>query len=164
MVYMVYIGIDPGLDGALAVSDSPGNLRVLDTPTLIVAGKKNRRDYDIPMMCDYLTKAMVSPPAYCRVGIESVHSMPDQGVASSFNFGKGFGIWLGLVVALKMPYDLIIPQRWKKVMLDGMGKEKDASRLRAQQLFPTSELSLKKHHGRADALLIMEFLRRQCSQ
>lgn len=160
---MIFIGIDPGLDGALAVLADSGETWLFDTPTLTVAGVKNRRDYDIPQMKNYLAKMLAVPSMNCRVAIESVHSMPEQGVASSFNFGKGFGIWLGLVVALRMPYDLITPQKWKKTMLDGMGKEKDASRLRAQQLFPGADLSLKRHHGRADALLIAEFLRRSMS-
>jgi crossover junction endodeoxyribonuclease RuvC len=43
------------------------------------------------------------------------------------------------------------------------GADKDASRLMAQQLFPTlvSELKRKKDHGRADAVLLAEWLRRQ---
>jgi hypothetical protein len=45
-------------------------------------------------------------------------------------------------------------------MLDGQGKDKDAARFKAQALFPQIELHLKKHDGRADALLIAEFARR----
>jgi len=46
-----------------------------------------------------------------------------------------------------------------------MGKEKDASRLKAIQLFPlsASNLSRKKDHGRADALLIAAYYRRKTS-
>jgi crossover junction endodeoxyribonuclease RuvC len=54
----------------------------------------------------------------------------------------------------------VTPQRWKKTMLDGQGKDKDAARFKAQALFPQIELHLKKHDGRADALLIAEFARR----
>ena len=37
-----------------------------------------------------------------------------------------------------------------------MAKGKDASRVKAMQLFPLAakDLSLKKHHGRADALMM----------
>jgi hypothetical protein len=45
-------------------------------------------------------------------------------------------------------------------MLYGLPKGKDTGRLRAQQLFPTADLKFKKHHGRSDALLIAEYLRR----
>lgn len=48
-------------------------------------------------------------------------------------------------------------------MMNGQGKDKDGSRLVAMRLFPeaSDRLHLKKHHGRADALLIAEFLRQQ---
>jgi hypothetical protein len=44
-----------------------------------------------------------------------------------------------------------------------MKTEKDESRLKALQLFPqcADNLKLKKHHGRAEALLMAEYLRRQ---
>ena len=152
----VFIGIDPGLKGAVGIIDEHGILiEVVDTPVLSV-GKKN--DYQVIEMVkifepykDKISKAV----------LEKVHSMPKQGVVSSFNFGKGFGIWQGILSALKIPYDLVTPQRWKGQMMDGMGKEKDASRLRAQQLFPEAELNKKKHVDRAEALLMAEFLRRK---
>jgi hypothetical protein len=94
------------------------------------------------------------------VFIEKVHSMPKQGVASSFNFGMGFGLWQGVVVGLNLPMEMVTPQRWQKEMLAGMQGGKEASIIRAQELFPDAELHLKKHHGRADALLIAEYGRR----
>jgi hypothetical protein len=47
-------------------------------------------------------------------------------------------------------------------MMGGMGKEKEASRVRAGQLWPQLHGKLgAKHKGRADALLIGEFGRRE---
>lgn len=156
---MNYIGIDPGLDGAVAVIDVVFNrVRLLDVPTLSVGTK---REYDAAGMAALLRE--FEPDNFGGVAvIESVHSMPEQGVASSFAFGKGLGIWLGILAALQIPHELVTPQRWKKTVMDGMAKEKDASRQRAIQLFPAAaaDLKLKKHHGRADALLMAEFKRR----
>ena len=48
---MIYIGIDPGLSGAVGVIDDtaefPENLRVqvFDTPTVLVEGEKTKRKY-----------------------------------------------------------------------------------------------------------------------
>jgi crossover junction endodeoxyribonuclease RuvC len=44
-----------------------------------------------------------------------------------------------------------------------IGKDKDASRIIAVQLFPqmAMELKLKKYNGRAEALLLAEYLRRK---
>lgn len=157
---MIFVGIDPGLDGAVALIEVDGIganvIGAVDVPTLDV-GKK--RDYNIAGMVAIFTE-LTGETLYAA--LESVHSMPKQGVASSFNFGRGLGIWEGLLAGLSIPYTKVAPQRWKKVMMDGMPKEKDASRLRAIQLFPAvaSDLGLKKHHGRADALLMAEWLRR----
>ena len=161
---MFYIGIDPGLDGAVAAIDGcDGTVQFFDTPTLeVTGGKKTRRVYDVGAMAGCLRKFGDEDfvHRHCVCAVESVHSMPDQGTASSFTFGMGFGMWQGILSALKMPYTLVPPQRWKKAMMDGMGKEKDASRVVAMRLFPNADLHLKKHHGRADALLLAEYIRR----
>ena len=89
--------------------------------------------------------------------------MPEQGVTSTFSMGHGLGLWEGILSALGVPYQMVTPQAWKKAMMAGQEKEKDASRQVAMRLFPSTipKLSLKKHHGRSDALLIAEYLRRQ---
>lgn len=161
----VFIGIDPGLTGALACIDQDGRiLGVYDTPILTVTKNKGtRRELDRSRMVQIIGNIIRNlNDETVKVAIERVNSMPGQGVASSFTFGMGYGVWLGIVAAFKLPVDLVHPVRWKKVMLDGMGKDKDASRIRAQEMFaPYVDLNLKKHHGRADALLIAEWRRRQ---
>lgn len=164
-----FIGIDPGLDGAVCVIQDDGaeklHVGLFDTPTLNVGrGKVTKRDYAIPGMVALLEPAGGGRfGGRCSVALEAVHSMPGQGVASTFTFGKGFGVWLGILGALGLPYDLVPPQRWKASLMNGMGLDKDASRLRALQLYPqlADELKRKKDNGRADALLLAEYLRRQ---
>lgn len=154
------IGIDPGLSGAIAVINQDGNIELHDCPIFSI-GKKNK--YNPSQMAELL-RQYKEPEKTLLVGIEKVHSMHGQGVASTFTFGEGFGIWLGILAALGIPHELITPQSWKKSMMDGQGaKDKDTSRLLAMRLFPDAchQLQLKKHHGRADALLIAEFLRRK---
>jgi len=164
---MIYLGIDPGLDGAVAaISGNPGDLPpwvvALDTPT---AKDGTKRRYLVADMRQMVIKLCFGAGGMTKdhvvAAIERVHSMPSQGVASSFTFGEGFGLWQGVLAGLGIPFDLVTPQRWKKTLLDGASKEKDASRIRAQQIFPSVDLKLKKHHGRADALLIAEWRRRQ---
>lgn len=156
----VFIGIDPGLDGAVACICDDGYASVEDTPTMNVGrGKVTKRVYDSQGM---VARLIAIPWDSAHVVIEDVHSMPGQGVASTFTFGVGFGTWLGILAALKLPYDRVPPQRWKRAMLDGMGQGKDASRVRALQLFPwmASDLARKKDDGRAEALLMAEYARR----
>lgn len=159
---MITIGIDPGLGGAVACLGPDGRvLRLSDTPILTIDKNSSiRHEPDRVAMAHLIQDMIVVAQGNVRVAIEKVHSMPDQGAASGFSFGMGYGIWLGILAAYGLPTDLVPPQRWKKVMFDGMGKEKDASRIRAKELFPEADLSLRKHHGRGDALLIAEYRRR----
>ena len=153
----ISIGIDPGLDGAIIIRND-GEISIHDTPTLTIQnGKKKKRLCDAYGMA-HILKAYTGEDVH--VALEKVHSMPGQGVASMFSMGEGFGIWKGLIAMSGFKITLIPPQTWKKKMMNGMGKEKDAARLRALELFPGlyEELKLKKHHGRADALLISEYL------
>ena len=95
--------------------------------------------------------------------IEAVHSMPKQGVASSFSFGRGLGIWEGILSAYSIPYVKVSPQRWKKEMLADMPRDnKDSSRIAATRLFPNASdmLARKKDDGRAEALLMAAYAQR----
>ena len=159
---MFYIGVDPGLDGAVAILNATGSLCVIrDTPTLTIGGPRGkRREYNLRLM-----STLFPPAEECVVFIERVHSMPGQGVRSMWTMGFGSGAWLGILSALGIKYELVTPQRWQKVMLDGQGKGKDATRGQAMALFPSvaGQLNRKKDHGRADALLIAEYgLRSRC--
>lgn len=155
------IGIDPGFSGAIAVLD-PANDRthVYDMPTL-ESGK--RTEINLAQLVEILRSECRFDNGGVLVVLEKVGAMPKQGVSSTFRFGEGYGAIKGILAALAVPYELSTPQAWKRVMMNGMPKEKDASRLRAIQLFPDVDLSLKKHHGRADALLLAEYARRNAN-
>lgn len=158
---MIFMGIDPGLDGALAVflESMPAFVIPVTTITSKRSDGRNKRDYDVVAMSDAV-KVNIGMSRHVRVGIELVHAMPDQGVSSMFQMGRGLGVWEGIIAGCGLSYELIPPQRWKKVMLDGMGKDKEASRLKAIQLFPDVDLHRKADHNKAEALLIGEYMRR----
>jgi crossover junction endodeoxyribonuclease RuvC len=71
-----------------------------------------------------------------------------------FNFGRSAGIIEGVVAALEMPNTYVTPQTWTKAV--GRAAGKDASRMRAMELFPSQADLFKraKDDGRADAALI----------
>lgn len=146
---MIIIGIDPGLSGAIAVIDSNNkyNLMVCDMPVMPLS--KTKRQVNLATISKYLK---VWKPRY--VFLEQVHSMPKQGVASSFNFGMGYGGIQGVLYALDISFTLITPQKWKK-QFNLIGKDKKMSIPIAQQHFPNMEIG--KKDGRADALLIAEW-------
>ena len=159
---MTYIGIDPGLDGAVAVIGRGGRPQLFDAPssTVVKSGKK-RRMYDTLAMAAILREYATFhiPPL---ISLEAVHAMPGQGVTSMFSMGYGFGLWRGIIAAFGLPVELVTPRVWKNKMV-GVGTDKEASRLKAIDLFPgvAAQLKLKKHHGRAEALLIAEYMRRK---
>ena len=162
---MIYIGIDPGLSGAVGVINEslPETLvTVHDTPTLEVdSSGKVRNKYNTAAMA-LLLEPFSHPQHDVLVILEAVHSMPKQGVASSFTFGEGLGMWKGIISAFGLTLEMPSPQRWKKAIMADMGKDKDASRYKAIQLFPSiaSQLGRKKDDGRAEALLLAEYGRR----
>jgi crossover junction endodeoxyribonuclease RuvC len=78
--------------------------------------------------------------------------MPRQGVASSFAFGVVFGSILSVLQAMQIGIDLVTPATWKRAL--GLSSDKRASLDKARLLFPTADLHLAKHDGRAEALLL----------
>ncbi len=162
---IVFVGIDPGLSGAVAMvghgSVTGSGYRTWDAPT----AKDGKHTVLLPVEMKRILCLAAGAGHECVVFIEKVHAMPKQGVSSSFNFGTGFGLWIGICAGLGLRYELVTPQRWQKEMLAGMQGGKDASCIRAQELFPEADLkrgprSKKLHDGRADALLICEYGRR----
>lgn len=171
----VFMGIDPGNEGAIAVipEDLQSNqVEFHDTPLVIVkSGKKNKKVMNAPaarMMLDSIRRTH-GDEIYAV--IEKAIPMPSthgadrgtgMGVSSAFNYGKGVGVWIGLLTGLQIPFEEVHPATWKAALLRDMGKEKGASIVKATQLYPQSAVNLTriKDHGRADALLMAEYGRR----
>ena len=151
---MKVIGIDPGLGGAVAVVNDRTFQDMASCPIIKAKGKSL---YDEQAMANLLKVSF----EVNLVVLERVHFIHGQGGVSSFTFGTGYGIWLGILAALKIPYMLVTPQRWQKAMLDGgSGDTKVRAVMTANRLFP--ELHLKKsEHGKADALLMAIYGTRQ---
>lgn len=93
------------------------------------------------------------------ITIEQVGVMPGQGISSTGRFMRAAGAieTVGLLMAKKVIF--VRPQAWKKAM--AVTADKETSLNLARQLFPAASLLRKKDHGRAEALLIAEYSRRQ---
>jgi hypothetical protein len=139
---LVYIGIDPGQSGSIAVVFPSGNATWI---------KLDSTDHDI---ADWLRDIQVNYHGICC--IERVSAMPKQGVSSTFKFGRSFGFLQGLLVAFQIPFELVTPQKWQGFMSCRTAGDKNVSKAAAQRLHP----SLKITHANADALLIAEYCRR----
>ena len=147
------IGIDPGVSGAIVILQSakhPEPIEWIRTPTT-KDGKASR--VDVAEVVRWLEDYDVGH-AY----VEAVHAMPGQGVASMFSFGHAAGSVMGVLAAMRIPVTLVTPQAWKK-RAGLIGKDKDAARSRAIQLWPRWGALGKKGEGQAlaDAALIARF-------
>ena len=154
---VVHIGIDPGLTGAIVALFPDGAVEFHDMPVLEVK-KKQTLDYAglAHILRQYANRGE------CMAAIEYVSAMPGQGVSSMFKFGQVYGAALATLATLQIPYRKVTPPVWKRAF-SLIGCDKDESRSRALELFPgvVEYLRLKKNHGRADALLLSEYLRRE---
>lgn len=136
-------GIDPGLVGAIAVMDSDDK-RLVDSCSMPII----EREVDTGTLLDILTDWHVT-----HVFMEKAQAMPRQGVVSMFNYGLSYGMIRGALSAAKIPYTLVHPATWKRVMCKDMKRTKESSLVRVKQLYP--ELRLKSYeHDIADAILI----------
>ena len=142
---MLYVGIDPGADGGIGVIDTledSAEAYVYSDATLI---------------------NIIHRPGRMKVTVEHVHAMPGQGSKSTFNFGVSFGKILGILDSLRQPYELVMPQKWKREF--SCTADKKSSIEVCKRLFPLVDLKRtekckKEHDGMAEALLLAEFGRR----
>lgn len=145
---MYFIGIDPGKSGALAVINDDG--------CVLHASTFSEDDY-ASILRNMSTSGNV------KVVLEHVGAMPGQGSVSMFNFGANFGFIKGLLAANNLPYELVRPQKWKRMF--SCTSDKNTSVEVAHRLFPNVDLRRttrcsKPHDGIAEALLMAEYCRR----
>lgn len=147
----VSIGIDPGKTGAIAVMDDDGILCL--------------EQFNVDKYVDVLFYVVQSTSAKdIKVCLEKVGAMPGQGVVSMFNFGHNLGVIEGILSALRIPYQLVPPQTWKKEF--SLTGDKAKSIEVCKKLFPWVDLratdrSRKPSDGLAEALLMAEYARRR---
>lgn len=147
---MIYIGIDPGREGGIAILRESGSpIRAIKMPATeqdILAALS-----DLDLFTD--TGAMAV--------LEHVWSIPGQGGA--FKFGRSVGHLEMALTAARVPFDKLLPRQWQKAI--GVSypagasdvEKKNITKRRAQQLFPAP---FTVTHAIADALLMAEVCRR----
>lgn len=138
-----FLGVDPGSSGSIAVLDVNGD--IVDCCAL-----KNT-DGDVTEFVRTVTER-----ATCVATLESVHSMPRQGVKSTFTFGANYGFVRGVLTAFAVPVTLVSPAKWQGEMQCKSGGDKNVTKAAAQRIWTSFRIT----HANADALLIAEYGRR----
>lgn len=163
---MIFIGIDPGLDGGIA-SIEPKNRVSLEKIILHKTPVIGGRDYDIQAMRSILNEYQVIESDMFAT-IENQISMPGQGLTSTLQTGKGFGIWLGLLAGMSVSYQVVSARQWQSKLFTGVSGKldtKEKSEVIAKRLFPKADFrkSDRAHvanDGLTDAACIAEYGRR----
>jgi crossover junction endodeoxyribonuclease RuvC len=148
------IGIDPGKKGAIVLYSQDGAGRVEPHRMPIVDDEINLYSID----------KIINPVlaiSDCYAFIEDVHSMPGQGVRSMFTFGFSTGALHGILSYCNIPIYKVTPQKWKRVILKGLGTDKAAAITYCQREYPLISLiptgCRVPSDGICDAICIAEY-------
>ena len=150
-----YLGIDPGSMGGMTVISKDGRIKG-------ILSFKEATLHEI----DHFISRMQSR-FDLKAALENVHSMPKQGVAAMFTFGKNVGHVEGIIVARKVPYIEVTPQRWQRFFSIPPRKTKDGEKTKSQHKRVLQEKAHKIYPAYvreitlavADSVLIAEWLR-----
>jgi len=180
---MIFVGIDPGLDGGLCILSMGGVDLMVPMPT-VGTGATTKRELDIPRLHGHLAPLVGKQ---CNVTIEKAQAFPGsevvtqcekckhstktrrpQGAVATFRYGAMYGLLIGIVHGLGLSWRVVKPRRWQNDMLAGLNRRdtKQAAYLAASSLYPRVDFratarSVKPHSGMVDALLIAEWNRKE---
>ncbi len=146
-----YLGADPGASGAIAVIDG-------STMNLTVFKWTEDRALNFEML-----QKIRNCYGVIHGVVERVHSMPQQGVRSTFTFGRNYGELLMALTAAKIPFEDVTPAKWQSdLSVKKREKGKNAQHKRnlaalARQLYPNTKLTL----ATADAALLATWMYRK---
>ena len=152
----IYLGIDPGLAGGMAVVSDKSATAVINMP---------QTPKDILDWLTSLTEFADEGGFQVVAVLEDVgHGMPGQSSSATAKFARHCGHIEMALLALGIHTETVTPQKWQKTYQLGKSKEytktqwKNRLKAKAQQLFP--DLGKKVTLSTADALLIAEYGRR----
>jgi len=152
---MLIVAIDPGLSGAIGFLRNGVYVAVEDMPTVVKGVGSVKREVSPAGLKQLIRKHLVEGEEVVAV-LEKIGPMPAQGVSSVFSLGDSFGCARSILVSFDFELHQVTPQVWKKSY--NLSSDKEQARALASRLFPTAPLYLKKHDGRAEAILIAKYL------
>lgn len=144
---MLYIGIDNGSSGGIAVLNSEGRV--------VRADKMPLTDAELLALLEAISPSSASPHR-AEAMLEHAQAFPKMGVTGAFTYGGGYRAMQMALTAVKIPFDIVVPRKWQAAIGCLSGGDKNVTKRRAQQLFPGITVT----HAIADALLIAEYGRR----
>ena len=169
-----FAGVDPGVNGCLAIVRPDGSVEFHDPPTVSVemstktksGNKRHRSEYLFAALADTIRGAaidfatiekVVAMPGF-KAGFRTV-SMP---ASLAQQQGVGFGMWQMGFACLGIAYQVVAPASWKKAVMADQAKTKEAACALASRLYPQAASRMvgprgRQLDGRAEALLLAHY-------
>ena len=156
------LGIDPGVNGALALIDADKReiINIWDTPNYeeVLTTGKLRKSIDVEELVrifDRIETMEAQSSGPVQVKIEKVQAFGKQSAPAAFNFGYAAAIPYALATAYSWEIELISPVAWKRYHTL-QATSKDAARIKVRNAFPQHKdwFKRKLDVDRADAVLI----------
>ena len=179
----IFVGIDPGAEGAISIMC--GRLSaVTDIPTVKLKRKRIKETtaeerlrtghktktvkgsttkYDFASILEVF-KALEPFKRRVTVVLEEVPFKTSKCRGYTYAdvaIGRAYAMWPLFLYSCGYSVEEVKPT-WKH-KLGLFGKDKEASRLKAISLFPDADLARKQDHDRAEALLMVEYVKRMRS-
>jgi len=177
---MIYIGIDPGLDGAISYKAEGDEIKYFHMPLIVtpIDKKKVKRELNVKALQNIFT--ILTAKGECICYLEDVHSIFGAASKATFNFGKIIGQIQACLICTDIPFILVQPKEWQKNVWDEFDKEwlperinkkgktiksklntKATSSNAFKRLYPDAIISANRngvlHDGIVDSILIMHY-------
>ena len=154
---MIYVGIDPGLTGAWAAIRGDGTFICVQDLPVMRDGKLGWIDGSEFYSQLLLMKTREEPSVASEISVmlERIVPMPQNGRLGAFSQGCTLGSILSTLQIFRARIELVTPAHWKRRY--NLTSDKEMSLNKARMLFPAADLTRKKDHGRAEALLLANY-------
>ena len=147
------LGVDAGINGAVAILEASGALlEIYDMPSL-ADGPAARRTVNAPLLTEVVCNSHAG-----SAFVEYVGARPKEGAVGAFAFGRSRGVIEGVLAAAGLPVAFLTAPAWKRLACIPLGKDgaKDAARSEAIRRWPERAALFARvsDDGRAEAALI----------
>ena len=116
---MIVIGIDPGKSGGLVIINSD---EVIPEKKVFMHKCPSSTNGMSAILRQAKSSAWIDEQDI-HIAIEKVWAFPTDARSAAFKFGVNYGMWLGIIGSLNIPFMEVPPQTWMKAY-DPLPKDK----------------------------------------
>lgn len=162
---MIYIGIDNGISGGIALVDESSGQLMVAVPMFT---KRARKGNEVDVRAIHLWLSVVTGGNLSNAVYVLEEPGGSKSAKAATSMAGSFHALRGFFETKMLRWERVTPREWQKVMLPGCkaGETKPRALSRASELWPNetflaSERCRVPHDGMIDAALIAEYARRK---